>query len=115
MTGLRWLSSLVVLAGLLAFTGSKMPVYAQDDKEVKLEFKAFNKDQKPFYQELVTKTTQKMTVMGQEVSQVLFPLLGRRLAPDRQFRVDGHDGASISCRNWARARKWVTRMVPAFF
>ncbi|MCI0640028.1 MAG: DUF6263 family protein [Gemmataceae bacterium] len=63
----RWFGAMAVLAGMLVLAGVRLPLYAQD-KEEKLEWKAFEKG-KPFYQELTTKTTQDMKVMGQEISQ----------------------------------------------
>jgi hypothetical protein len=86
----RWFGSLLVLASLAGLVG--LPALAQDKdkkedkkkedkKEEKaqekakngggdtLEWKAFNKGAKPFFQELTTETEQKMKVMGQEVTQ----------------------------------------------
>jgi hypothetical protein len=69
MTGWRWFGGLLVLA-LVPLATFKVPVFAQqDEKEAKLEFKAFNADAKPFYQMLETDTEQNMKVMGQEVTQ----------------------------------------------
>src|SRR5262249_13436719 len=61
----RWSTALFMLAGAALF--ASLPALAQD--EAKWEWKAFNKDAKPFYQELKTDTTQVMKVMGQEVKQ----------------------------------------------
>ncbi len=68
MTGWRWFGGLAMLA-LVSVVGIKGTALAQDDKEVKLEFKAFAPDAKPFWQKLETDTTQVMKVMGQEVTQ----------------------------------------------
>lgn len=64
----RWLGSLLVLAGLAAFVGPTLPVFAQD-KETKLEWKAFDPEAKTYYQTMSIKTDQKMTVMNMTVQQ----------------------------------------------
>lgn len=63
----RWLGCFLVLAGLASFVPS-LPVFAQD-KEAKLEWKAFDESTKPYYQTMYVKTDQKMTVMGMTVNQ----------------------------------------------
>src|SRR5262245_17454455 len=63
----RWFGSLLVLAGLAAVLSS-LTVFAQD-KEAKLEWKAFDAGTKPYYQTMYVKTDQKMTVMGMTVNQ----------------------------------------------
>jgi hypothetical protein len=98
MTVWRWFGSLVFMAGLLVLVGANLSVTAQDkDKKVEpkkddtskkddakkaedvkkdetkkddrnLVWKAFD-PKTVFYQELVTKTTQDMKVMGQEIRQ----------------------------------------------
>lgn len=68
MTHLRWIGGLVS-AAILGLSGALPAVRAQENKEIRLEFKAFNADAKPFYQELTTQTVQKMKVMDQEVTQ----------------------------------------------
>jgi hypothetical protein len=78
----RWFGSLVLMTGLFALAAN-LPALAQEkDKEKdkgkdaaqasdteKWEWKAFNKKDSKFYQELTTETTQVMKVMGQEVKQ----------------------------------------------
>src|SRR5262249_8861478 len=60
----RWSGALAFLAVLgLGFSA------AGGDKAEKLEWKAFNKDSKPFYQEMETNTTQDMKVQGMQVRQ----------------------------------------------
>ena len=56
----RWILSVPVLALLVAGTRAQNPV------ELKWKFEKG----KPFYQEMTTDTTQKMTVMGQNITQV---------------------------------------------
>jgi len=68
MTGWRLFGCLLMLA-LVSLVGSRHAAFAQDDKEGKLEFKAFAPGAAPFYQELETDTEQNMKVMGQEVTQ----------------------------------------------
>jgi hypothetical protein len=93
MTVWRWFGSLVFVAGLLVLAGANLAVTAQDKDKKKddtakkedpkkdepkkedvkkddrnLVWKAFD-PKSVFYQELVTKTTQDMKVMGQEISQ----------------------------------------------
>jgi len=78
----RWSTALFMLAGAALLVS--LPALAQD--EAKWEWKAFNKDAKPFYQELKTDTTQVMKVMGQEVKQnqnQTFIISWTPLAPDK--------------------------------
>jgi hypothetical protein len=59
MQGRRWLAALFVLVGLAGVASAQ--------KAVKLEWK-FEKE-KPFYQEITTKTKQVMTISGQKIDQ----------------------------------------------
>jgi hypothetical protein len=68
MTCWRWLGCLAFLTAV-ALTGSSLPVFAQGKDDVKLELKAFDEKATPFWQELVTKTDQTLTVAGQTVTQ----------------------------------------------
>ncbi len=93
----RWIGAFFFVAAVTCLVGPRLPVYAggkdkkddtkkeekkangKDEKkaEAKQEakggggdkFKAFDPDSKPFYQEVQTKTTQVMKVMGQDVKQ----------------------------------------------
>jgi hypothetical protein len=65
----RWGGSLAVVTCLFALAAN-LPVQAQDDKDKETwVWKAFDKKDNKFYQELTTETTQNMKVMGQEVKQ----------------------------------------------
>src|SRR2546421_4149987 len=92
----RWLGMFLFLAAVTCFVSARMPAFAgekdkkqeakdkdkkDEDKKgeakkgdekgsEKGEFKAFKKDSGPFFQEVVTETTQIMKVMGQDVKQV---------------------------------------------
>jgi hypothetical protein len=67
MTRSRWFGSLILVAGLVALAGSRLPVFAGDDKD--LAWKAFDEKSGPFYQVLTTKTVQTMKVMQMDVKQ----------------------------------------------
>jgi len=64
----RCFGSLLVLVGVVALVGPTLSVLAQDKDEA-LEWKAFNKDTKEWYQTLETTTDQVMKVQGMDVNQ----------------------------------------------
>lgn len=66
MTGWRRLGSVLLLAGV-GLIASRLPVFAQDDKDI--QWKAFDKGSGPFYQVLTTKTSQTMKVQQMDVKQ----------------------------------------------
>ena len=84
MTRWRWFGSLVLMAGLVALAGSRLPVFAGDDKD--LVWKAFDEKSGPFYQVLNTKTVQTMKVMNMDVKQEQDQTFYIKWTPEKQVK-----------------------------